>query len=122
VAHDSVTLRFPASTERVRLARTMVATLADDAGFDYDEVEDLRIAVDELCFILIEGCAEGGEIELVAESQPGDLVVVGTSTAPPATDAGEPPEITVQILRTVVDDYELVLDGSARFRFHKSKP
>jgi hypothetical protein len=121
VATDAVTLRFPASTERVRLARALVATLADEAGFDYDDVEDLRIAVDELCFLLLDACVEGGELELVARSEPGDLVVEGTNSAPPTGEAGEPSQISTQILATVVDDYELHLDGTARFRFHKSK-
>jgi hypothetical protein len=121
VATDAVTLRFPASTERVRLARTLVATLADEAGFDYDDVEDLRIAVDELCFLLLDACEEGGDLELVAQARPGDLVVEGANTASLTGEATTPSEISTQILATVVDDYELHLDGTARFRFHKSK-
>ena len=121
MATDAVTLRFPASTERVRLARTLVATLADEAGFDYDDVEDLRIAVDELCFLVLDACAEGGEFELVAHAQPGDLVIEGSNSAATNGEGTAPSEISTQILATVVDDYELHLDGTARFRFHKSK-
>lgn len=121
---DAVTLRFPATTERVRLARTMAAVLGDEAGFDYEEVEDLRIAVDELCFALIERSGPGSVLELSAEAQPGVLRIAGavggeTSSSDPA----ELSEITRQILATVIDSYELVLDGAnPHFSFVKHKP
>jgi hypothetical protein len=125
VADHSVTLRFPASSERVRLARTMVAVLADEAGFDYDDVEDLRIAVDELCFALIDSCGPEASVELTADTEPGVVEVQGVCVgdiAPPA-ERSAPSEITRQILATVIDSYELVLDGDEPcFRFVKNKP
>lgn len=120
----SVTLRFPASTERVRLARTLVAVLGDEAGFDYDEVEDVRIAVDELCFVLLDRCAAEASVVLVARSAPGRLVVDATCEG--ALSPAEHPglsEVTGQILATVIDSYELDLDGEVPgFRFVKNKP
>jgi hypothetical protein len=48
--HDeAVELTFPASVDLVVLARFTAATVAARAGFDVDEIEDLRLAVDELC-------------------------------------------------------------------------
>jgi hypothetical protein len=44
-----VELSFPASVDLVVLARFTAATVAARAGFDIDEIEDLRLAVDELC-------------------------------------------------------------------------
>ncbi|MFP4511949.1 MAG: ATP-binding protein [Acidimicrobiales bacterium] len=124
MADNAVTLSFPASSERVRLARTLVATLGDDLGFDLDEVEDVRIAVDELCFVLLDLCSAGGRIELVGRSDGDQLVVEGScGVADEAgVDVGALPELTSQILATVVDDYEVGVDGSAaQFRFAKSK-
>jgi serine/threonine-protein kinase RsbW len=121
MSDEAVTLRFPATTERVRLARSVVATLADEAGFDYDDVEDLRIAVDELCFLVIEAADADTQLELVARAVPGDLVVEGSVGASNGETPVEPSEITRQILATVVDDYELHVDDTPRFRFHKSK-
>jgi hypothetical protein len=121
---DVVTIRFSASTDRVRLARTLVATLADEAGFDYDDVEDLRIAVDELCFVLLDSTPGPGHLELIARGEPGRLEVEGccTASATRLDVLDELPQLTSQILATVVDEYEVGLDGGrARFRFHKSK-
>jgi hypothetical protein len=124
VADDAVTLRFPAETERVRLARTLVATLGDDVGFDFDEVEDLRIAVDELCFVLLDPAGHRGSIELVGRSSDGELVIEGACDV----DGHRPrsaraiPELTGQILATVVDDYDVgARTVTARFRFTKTK-
>jgi hypothetical protein len=46
---DAVDLSFAASADLVVLARFTAATVASRAGFDIDEIEDLRLAVDELC-------------------------------------------------------------------------
>ena len=121
MAADDVSLRFPATSDRVRLARTLVAALADEGGFDYDDVEDLRIAVDELCFLVLDVAAEGATLELIARATPGDLVVEGSVSAADSEGSTEPSEISTQILATVVTDYELHLDGAPRFRFHKTK-
>lgn len=121
MAADPVTLRFAATTERVRLARSLVATLADSAGFDYDDVEDLRIAVDELCFLVLDSMPATAELELVARSEPGDIDVEGTLHGADGARPAEPSEISTQILATVVDTYELNLEGTPRFRFRKSK-
>src|SRR3989475_12707102 len=48
-----VRLVVPAVPEYLRLVRLTAAGLASRMGFTFDEVEDLRIAVDELCFHLL---------------------------------------------------------------------
>ena len=44
-----IELRFPATLDLVVLARFTAATAASRIGFDVAEIEDLRLAVDELC-------------------------------------------------------------------------
>ena len=51
-ARELIQLSFPASGDLVVLARFTAATVAARAGFDIDEIEDLRLAVDELCVSL----------------------------------------------------------------------
>src|SRR2546423_11409599 len=54
-----VRLVVPAAPEYLRLVRLTAAGLASRLGFTFDEVEDLRIAVDELCFHLLGGVGGG---------------------------------------------------------------
>ena len=46
---DSVHLVVPPSSEYLRTARLVAADAAVRAGLDCEEIEDFRIAVDELC-------------------------------------------------------------------------
>jgi hypothetical protein len=46
---EHIQVDLPAHVDFVVLARFAAATLASRANFDLDEIEDLRLAVDELC-------------------------------------------------------------------------
>jgi hypothetical protein len=46
---EVIELSFPANVDLVVLARFTAAAVAARAGFDIEEIEDLRLAVDELC-------------------------------------------------------------------------
>ncbi|HEX5614338.1 MAG TPA: hypothetical protein VFZ83_04225 [Acidimicrobiia bacterium] len=120
---DAVTLVIPASTEHVQLARLVASGIAGRLAFDLDEIEDLRIAVDELCVLLLEhGASESLSLayEVVDEAT---LLVRGTARV----DAGTaPPEIsllTAQILSTVADAHDLGVDGdgTAYFTLRKTR-
>lgn len=50
---DVVRLVVPAMPEFLRLARITAAGLASRLGFSFDQVEDLRLAIDELCYGLV---------------------------------------------------------------------
>src|SRR5262245_25138317 len=54
-----VRLEIPAQSSVVRAARLVASGLASTAGFDVDDVDDMRIAVDELCAVLFELGAGG---------------------------------------------------------------
>jgi len=56
---DEVELSLPVEAGLVVLARLTAATVASRAGFDVEEIEDLRLAVDELCLAAIRGRADG---------------------------------------------------------------
>jgi hypothetical protein len=46
---ELIELSIPPTADLVVLARFTAATIASRADFDVDEIEDLRLAVDELC-------------------------------------------------------------------------
>ena len=110
--HEPVTLSFPANAEYLRLARLAVADAASRAGFDVDEVDDVRIAVSELCGAL----GRGERITLTLVAEPGRLEVRGAAAIAfvPELDG-----LTRTVVRGVVDDYELSSDPVGAFSFVK---
>jgi serine/threonine-protein kinase RsbW len=52
---DTVVLSLPASSAYLSVLRTATAALAARLQFTLDEIEDLRIAVDEACAMLLDG-------------------------------------------------------------------
>ncbi len=72
-----VDLTVPASSEHLRILRLVAATLAAGLGLDVDQLDDLRIAVDELCSLLIEHAPGGCQLSITLFGQEGSLVVEG---------------------------------------------
>ena len=92
------------------------SAVAARLGFDVEEIEDVRVAVDELASVVIEA-GSGGELTLTFSDLGGRFVVEGRA---PVTSEVRLDELTQQILRVVVDEFELsASDGVAEFRAAK---
>jgi serine/threonine-protein kinase RsbW len=59
---DVVELRLPADGAYLSVLRTATAGLAARLDFTLDEIEDLRIAVDEACAMLLPDAVEGAQL------------------------------------------------------------
>ncbi len=112
---ETVRLTIPAALEFVRIARLTASGVASRVGFDVEEIEDLRVAVDELSSILVD--APGAQQLELAFTPDGNGIVIEGRTgvdddATPAVD-----DLTRQILAAVVDEYDVENEsGEARFR------
>jgi serine/threonine-protein kinase RsbW len=84
--NDQVVLRLPAASAYLSVLRTATASLASRLDFTVDDIEDLRIAVDEACALLLPHATNGAELECVFDLAPGALTV--SVTVP--TDAPAP--------------------------------
>ena len=62
-AQDQVTVRMPAEGAYLSVLRTATAGLAARLDFTLDEIEDLRIAVDEACAMLLSQAVPGSNLE-----------------------------------------------------------
>src|SRR6185295_305061 len=108
--HDDTEVRLavPAAPEFLRLARLTVAGVASRMGFTYDEGEDLRIAIDELCFALVGTNGREGSSELRYSLHADDLVVEGLGTfTDPVPVAPTLSPLSRQILSAVVDEHDV---------------
>jgi serine/threonine-protein kinase RsbW len=121
--YTDVILTIPASTRHVRFARIVAAGMAAELGFDVDAVEDVRIAVDELCFVLIDSRSISESITLTYRGADGELMVEGLSQLRDGTDpmaAPAHPELSKEILEAVVDEHDVRAEnGVQSFRFTK---
>jgi hypothetical protein len=106
-ASDEVRLVVPASPEYLRLARVTAAGLAGRLGFNYDEVEDLRLAIDELCFGLTGPTGRPGTVELRYLLGDDTLVVEGQGHFVDDPAPVGLTELSKVILSALVDDHQL---------------
>jgi serine/threonine-protein kinase RsbW len=113
---EQVTLVLPATPEYVRLARLASADTGSRAGFDYEEIDDLRIAVSELCYLLI-GSGTSGTITMELGHEQSRVVIEG-HTATPGTALDT--TLSETILKGVVDEHA-VSDGADGRRFRLAK-
>lgn len=119
LALGEVRLELPASPDYFRLARIMVAGVASRGGFTLDALEDLRLAIDELCFALVGGGREG-TLTLTLRLVPQGVEVDGSGRFVDVSPARTLSPLSEMILGTVVDDFEVTFDGEQpRFRLVK---
>ncbi len=85
--HDVVEVRMPAASAYLSVLRTASAGLAARLDFTLDEIEDLRIAVDEACAMLLSGAVPGSDLECEFELS-ADLMRVSVTV--PTLDGQEP--------------------------------
>jgi anti-sigma regulatory factor (Ser/Thr protein kinase) len=119
-----VRLAIPAAPEFLRLARLAAADVASRAGFSFEDIEDLRIGVDELCHLLMAPGTEDEQLQLTFTLQPETVTVEGEG---PSRNTGDPvmvqSELSQTIVTAVVDEHEVSRDGSTlRFRLKKHAP
>jgi serine/threonine-protein kinase RsbW len=117
---EQVRLVMPAAPELLRVARLTAAGLASRLGFSFDEVEDVKIAVDELCFALVGTKGREGTLTLVYQLQADSLVIEGTGDFPSQDVRATTGELSTLILSAVVDSHE-VTDGDGTVRFKLTK-
>lgn len=72
-----VELTVPASSEHLRVLRLVSASLAASVGLDVDQLDDLRIGVDELCAQMLEHAPDGARLCLTLCGQDGRLTAEG---------------------------------------------
>ena len=117
-------LCVPASSAYLGVLRTATAGLAARMHFTLDEIEDLRIAVDEACAILLALTPDDSELTCRFVVLP-DVLTVETSILTASNEAGLPPgeSFAWQVLSALTDEVSaLAVDGRATIRLTKRRP
>ena len=120
MSDQEVCLTVPAAPEFLRVARVTASGLASRLGFSLDDVDDLRLALDELCFALIGKGDITTDLELKYVLGDLRLAIEGTYRR---TNDSQPlalGELSRQILTALVDTHELWDgDGAGHFSLEK---
>jgi serine/threonine-protein kinase RsbW len=122
---DEVRLVVPAMPEYLRLVRVTAAGLASRLGFSFDEVEDLRLAIDELCYGLTGSAGRPGTVEVRYLVSADSLVIEGDGHFEDGSrDTSEATlsELSQVILAALVDEHALRSGGDGpHFRLAKRR-
>ena len=111
-----VELRIPADPAYVRIARLAAGDMGGRIGLSVDELDDVRLAVDEVCATLI---AAGGQVlQLRMQTQDRALLIEGWM--PDAVAPTVPSDLSEMLLRALVDSCVFTsADGGAGFELCK---
>ncbi len=113
---DEVELSLPAKPELLSLARLTVAAVASRADFAYEEIEDLRLAIDELCSPLVGHSGRAGTLHLTYRWDDSSIEVsCQMSGADERVGLGEEEnELSDRILDALVDEHGAKSEGPLR--------
>jgi serine/threonine-protein kinase RsbW len=102
---QSVRLNLPASTRFVSSARVVAASMGAEVGLDVDDLDDLRLGVDELVSALVDGADQAARVNIEYVTGTNSVTVRGVLEG--SARATEPDELTRRTLDAVADHYEL---------------
>ena len=110
---DVVTLRLPADGAYLSVLRTATASLASRLDFTIDDIEDLRIAVDEACAMLLVQAVPGADLECSFELT-GDAIDVSVTV--PTLDGEQPSRDTFAwtVLTALAGEVDSSVDADRR--------
>jgi hypothetical protein len=105
-----VHLRVPPVATYLRLGRLVAAGLAGDCGFTVDEVDELRIAVDEFVHLMAQDRV-GADIELEYRVDGGTVQVLGTRPGAYLRPQIDP--LVAEILDAAADRWEVTTQSNS---------
>ncbi len=118
VSSDVVELAIPRGHRHIATARLLAASIGADAGLDVDQIDDLRLAVDEAVAVVVEAATQpdtdGQDARVVLRfAAVAGAVTVRVASRPDATvlTRAHIDPLALRILEAVADRFE-VADGA----------
>jgi serine/threonine-protein kinase RsbW len=115
-----VELSVPADVSSLHLARLTASGFASPLGASIDTVEQIRLAVDEACALLVESAADGARLHLTYEVVD-EAVVITVTASGPSAGLVTPHPVTAAVLASTADDYSVGVDDDGRNVIRLSK-
>jgi len=108
--HPDVELRIPADSAYLAVLRTATAGLAARLDFTLDDIEDLRIAVDEACAMVLPQARENSDLTCTFDLDASKLTVAVTAEC----DSPRPPNrdgFAWTVLAALTNEVAAEIDG-----------
>lgn len=131
---DNIKFTVPGKPEYLTLVRLSVGSAADLAGFDYEQIEDIKTAVSEACRTVschgFEGFAEEYTIECVIEEGRIEILISDTGRkhdvekkAKPCFDCPNEGNLAIFVAKSLMDTVDVVENeqGAKCVRMVKTK-
>jgi serine/threonine-protein kinase RsbW len=120
---ETVSITVPASPAYIQVVRLVAAGLASRLKFTLDEIEDLKIAVDELSAYLTGSQGREGDLKIDFTIEEDRIEITGVGNfAPGQKVRTDLTELSQMILSTVADSASLAKpDGSPAFSLVKTR-
>jgi Histidine kinase-like ATPase domain len=111
-----VELSIPARPELLSLPRMTAAAVANQGGFDVEEIEDVRLAIEELCLAAFEGRGPGRlhlRLELRDDFFEVDCRFESESNGAPVANPRNAlaRQLTEQLLSALADEHGIEVDS-----------
>lgn len=122
---DKLKFVIPGKPEYITMVRLAVGSIADTAGFDYEEIEDIKTAVSEACKNITchgsEGFAEEYEVECIVEKDRIQITVRDTSEGhnlkklkKPCLDCPNEGNLSLYVINTLMSDVEIIKEENCK--------
>ena len=116
---DKIKFVIPGKPEYITMVRLAVGSAADNAGFNFDQIEDIKNAVGEACKNICchgsEGWAEEFQVECIIEEDKMTIYVKDTSTAhnitklyKPCLDCPNEGDLALYVITSLMDKLEII--------------
>ena len=122
---DKLKFVIPGKPEYITMVILAVGSIADTAGFDYEEIEDIKTAVSEACKNITchgsEGFAEEYEVECIVEKDRIQITVRDTSEGhnlkklkKPCLDCPNEGNLSLYVINTLMSDVEIIKEENCK--------
>jgi serine/threonine-protein kinase RsbW len=115
ISSDNVVLELPAKSEFVSTVRLTASSVASRAGFNVDEIEDIKVSISEICNLILTKQGDVNRYRIDFEIIEQQLIITFTGVNTPLTCAESclKEEYGLYIITALMDTVELCKEDNS---------
>ncbi len=111
---DEISVHFPARRGFLYLSRLNASAIGTEAGLNVDELEDLRLAVNEMVNWLLQDAEGDGTVTITFASTDSGIEIDGLRTADAELPERQIDDLANAVLGATVDDHRVRNEPAGR--------